>query len=119
MKNDTLAVYIIAAIVIVAGMFFYYSRMQPHISDSTINIVVSRSGYQPAMIQVPAGKPVNLHIVRENNEACKTSIDFLQLNSAYPFMLDIPINVTLPPLEPGTVDFVCEGSNLHGRIVVV
>lgn len=122
MKNDVIITNSIASILILLGTLCYFA-LKPNYeirsSDGPINIVVNNHGYQPAMIQIPAGKQVKLHITRENMEACKTGVEFPQLNAAFPFMLDIPINVTLPPQAPGMVDFNCQGGSARGRIVIV
>lgn len=122
MKNDILVVSIIASIVILLGMLGYFmirDTMDSRQQDDVITVVVNNQGYQPSLIQVAAGKPLKLRIIRENEEACKTSIEFPQYNAAYPFMLDIPINISFPPLSSGTVDFDCQGNGKHGRIIVI
>jgi plastocyanin domain-containing protein len=122
MKNDVHIVNIMASVLIVLVMGAYFTlKANQNNSDSAmpINIVLNSNGYQPALIQVASGQEVKLRVVRTNVEACKTSIEFPQFNTAYPFMLDIPVNITLPPQPPGIIDFACQGGPAHGRIVVV
>lgn len=122
MKNDVLIANITVSIIILLGVLCYFA-LQPNSelshANEPINIVLSNHGYQPGIIQVHAGKEVKLHIVRENTEVCKTAVEFPQMNTAYPFMLDIPINVVLPPQAPGEIDFNCRGGSAHGKIVIV
>ncbi|VVC76905.1 hypothetical protein AQUSIP_22320 [Aquicella siphonis] len=122
MKSDVLVVNILASIVILLGMtayFMFKNTGESRRADDSVTIMVNERGYQPSLIQVAAGKPLKLRVIRENAEACKTSIEFPQFNAAYPFMLDIPINISFPPLARGTVDFDCQGSGKHGRIIII
>jgi plastocyanin domain-containing protein len=120
-KNDFLFITISTSIIILLIATCYYA-LQPSglpSPNAPIHIMVSNQGYQPAMIQVSAGKEVKLQIVRQNAEICKTGIEFPQLNRAFPFMLDIPINVSFAPQTPGMVDFNCRDGSARGRIVIV
>lgn len=120
-KNDELLLNVVVSLLIILGAmcFFFLKEYQPssHL-NKPINIILNNLGYQPALIQIPAGKEVKLHIVRIG-DACNTSVEFPKLNITYPFMLDIPVNVTLPPQAPGIIDFNCQGGGARGRIVVV
>lgn len=121
MKNDFFIINIFASILILFIAICYYALQPSDLppSNAPIHIVVNNHGYQPAMIQVAAGKEIKLQIMRDNLETCKAGIEFPQLNAAFPFMLDIPIEVTFPPQSPGMVDFNCRGGNERGRIVIV
>lgn len=120
MKNDILFINISASVLILCGALSYALFVaNRHEEPQPIRVMVGANGYQPALIQVPAGKEVRLHIERVTATACQTSIEFPQLNAAYPFMLDIPINITLPPQAPGEIDFACAGGGARGRILVV
>lgn len=122
MENNVHIVNVIASVMIILVMATYFTlKTQQNTSNSSmpINIVLNANGYQPALIQVASGHEVKLRVVRTDAEACKTSIEFPQFNAAYPFMLDIPVNITLPPQPPGIIDFACQGGQAHGRIVVV
>ena len=81
-------------------------------------IAVTDKGFEPADLNVPAGKPVTLVITRKTDQTCATEVVFASLNQRYSLPLDQPVRVTLPASKGGTLSYECGMKMLGGRIVV-
>ncbi len=122
MKNDILIINFAAAILLIGATMTYFA-IGPNAatteSKKLITITIENHAYQPALIEIPSGKAATLHFVRQDTSVCKTSIQFPQFNTSYSFVMNKPIDIDLPPFKPGSIDFNCPDSELHGRIIVV
>lgn len=118
--NKTLLVNIIAALLI---MSVFWWRFGNHTSanvlgvDVPIQILVKDGLYQPALIQVPAGKVITLQFLREDNGACSSTVVFQQLHLSYPLALNQLTTVILPPHDKGEMDFTCQMGMYRGKII--
>lgn len=113
----------IAIALIFLSAFFGYFGSKPKLAlaeaDVPTVIMIQKSGYQPSLIQIPAGKTVSLHFLRNDLSACASSVIFTQLNYAYQLSLNKVTNIVLPPQKSGEIDFTCEVGSYHGKILVV
>lgn len=118
--NKNLIVNTIAAVLIVLVFCWVFSthstRKVPGV-DVPIMIIVKDGIYQPSLIQVPAGKPVLLQFLREDNGACSATVVFPQLNLSYSLPLDQKFTITLQPHEKGEIDFTCQMGMYRGKII--
>lgn len=121
MSNDILIVNAVAAVLIIfVYWWFFGSTGKPQVSveNETIQIVVKDGVYFPSMIQVPAGKPIKLTFLRKDMSECAGVVNFPQLNMSYELPVNKQVEISLPPMEKGEVDFVCPMRMYKGRLVV-
>jgi plastocyanin domain-containing protein len=79
--------------------------------------VVVRGGYEPSTIRVRAGAPVRLTFDRQETSGCSEEIVFpdFSLRRFLPAHQRTVIEITPP--TPGTYEFTCGMSMLHGRVI--
>ncbi|MBA3673127.1 MAG: cupredoxin domain-containing protein [Gemmatimonadaceae bacterium] len=79
--------------------------------------IVVRGGYEPATIRVRAGAPVRLVFDRQETSSCSEEIVFpdFGLRKFLPAHQQTTLIVTPP--TPGTYEFTCGMSMLHGRLI--
>lgn len=79
---------------------------------------VTESGYQPAILTVKAGRPVQVTFVRKSEKTCGTEV----LLPDYKIQKDLPLNkpvlVTFMPKKAGTYGFTCGMKMFKGSIIV-
>jgi plastocyanin domain-containing protein len=86
-----------------------------------IDIAVTRSGFEPANITVPASKPVTLVFTRKTDQTCTKSV-VLSLDGGKKIEKDLPldtpvqIDVTFP--KAGKLSYACSMNMAKGVIVV-
>lgn len=120
MKNDILIVNGIAAVLIVFAYWFFFSGTPtPPLVNNPITIVVKDGMYFPSMINVHSGKEVKMTFVRKDTASCAGVVNFPQLNMTYELPINKNVDILLPPLQKGEVDFVCPMGMYHGKLVVV
>lgn len=109
-----------AAIAWVNWYFFFAERTVATaaaangVQDVTVTV---RGGYDPATIQVKAGTPVRLHFDRQETSSCSEEVVFpaFGVRKFLPAFQQTVVEVTPP--APGTYEFTCGMSMLHGRLV--
>ena len=77
-----------------------------------------RGGYDPATIEVEAGRPVRLLFVREETEGCSDTVLLPEWGIAQQLPAHVETAVTFLPRKPGTYEFTCGMHMLRGSIVV-
>ena len=79
--------------------------------------VTVRGGYDPATIRVQAGRPVRLLFDRQETSGCSEEVVF----PAFGLRRFLPPHETtaveFTPPTPGTYEFACGMSMLHGRVI--
>ena len=94
----------------------------PKAKDSTrIEIAVTKRGFDPDEINVPAKKPVTLVFKRTTDQTCTKSVvlhldDGKTIERALP--LDKPVEVAVTFPKPGQVKYACSMGKTKGIIVV-
>lgn len=111
----------LAAVLLVNWYFLFAERgAATASSDSTgrqeVTIVV-RGGYDPATIRVRAGRPVRLAFDRQETSSCSEEIVFPDFNLRRFLPANERTVIELTPPKPGTYEFTCGMSMLHGRLV--
>lgn len=86
-----------------------------------IEIQVTRSGFEPASITVPAKQPVELVFKRTTDQTCTKSVvlsldDGKTIEKDLPLDTPVPIDVTFP--KAGTLGYACSMNMAKGIIVV-
>jgi Cu+-exporting ATPase len=85
----------------------------------TVEIVLKNSGYEPAQIELAAGKPVRLAFRNEATSTCATSVESEELGIA---RTTLPkgktVVVALTPPESGEYTFACAMGMVKGTVVV-
>lgn len=86
-------------------------------SDVPEVVVAVHGGYDPATIRVKAGAPVRLVFDRQETSSCSEEVVFgdFGIRRFLPAFERTAIEVTPP--APGTYEFTCGMSMLHGRLV--
>jgi plastocyanin domain-containing protein len=85
-------------------------------SEQSATITV-HGGYEPSTIRVRAGDPVRLTFDRQETSSCSEEIVFpdFGIRKFLPAYQRTTLVVTPP--KPGTYEFTCGMSMLHGRLV--
>ncbi len=90
-------------------------------SDSRIAITVSRRGFEPGDIAVPAKKPITLVFTRTTDATCAKSVivmvdDKTTIEKPLPLDKAVEIPVTFP--KPGKLSYGCSMDMVKGTITV-
>ena len=86
-----------------------------------IEIAVTRSGFEPGNISVPAKKPVKLVFTRKTDQTCTKSVvvtidEGKKLERELP--LDTPVEVAVTFAKAGKLTYACSMNMTKGIIVV-
>lgn len=122
MNNMFLLVNLIAISLVVFIVFWFFGAKfsnKPVSSTDVINIVIKDGVYQPALISIPAGKPITLHFMREDANGCASSVIFTQLNFSYQLPMNQVTSIVLPPQQKGEIDFTCQSGMYRGKLLVI
>lgn len=83
-----------------------------------IHISVTASGYEPARVEVPKNKPVELWFTRSGEPNCGSQVVIPALNLKRDLPLGGSALIELPPQPSGELRFNCGMNMLRGMIVV-
>ena len=77
-----------------------------------------RGRYEPAVVRVPAGRPVRIAFLREEFARCSERVVFpsLGLNVALPAYEQAVVDLGVR--QPGAYEFTCQLGVLRGRVIV-
>ena len=80
-------------------------------------VIAVRGGYEPAVVRVPAGKPVRLVFDRQEDSSCSEElvIPDLGVRKFLPAFERTTVGITAP--APGTYEITCGMGMLHGRLI--
>lgn len=109
----------LAAIVWVNWYFFLAERGVAVATEGAARSEVAirvQGGYDPAIIRTRAGRPIRLVFDRQETSSCSEElvIPAFGIRKVLPAFQKTTIEVTPP--SPGTYEFMCGMSMLHGRI---
>lgn len=110
----------ILAIILIAlvGWWFFWPRLRSDHAVKLPAVILVKDGiYQPALIQIPANKPVTLQFLREDETACAATVVFPQLNVSFDLPKGKVVKVSLPAQPKGTLDFTCSMGMYRGKLV--
>jgi len=83
-----------------------------------IEIRVTEKGFEPALVTVPAGKPVTLVVTRRTERTCATEFVMPAHRIRRELPLDQPVEITFTPASPGDLRYAC-GMDMVSGIVRV
>ncbi|HYQ89270.1 MAG TPA: cupredoxin domain-containing protein [Candidatus Binatia bacterium] len=81
-------------------------------------ITVTDTGFAPATITVPSGKPVTLVVTRTTDQTCAKEIVFPDQKIRKPLPLNEAVEITLPASPKGEIAYKCGMDMLSGKVVV-
>jgi len=117
---DTLMVTLggLFAIAAIVWWFWLSSPATTHATDSQpVEIRVEADTYQPAVVEVPAGKPLALSFLRLDANPCAEKVVFASLGISADLPLGKPQIISLGSLQPGTYEFTCQMGMYRGRLI--
>ena len=88
-------------------------------SGQVRDIAVTGKGFEPARVEVPAGKPVVLRFTRKVKETCADAVDIQGDSVRHALPLDAPVEVKVTAPASGELAFACPMQMYKGAIVVV
>ena len=88
------------------------------IPADAIAIKVSKSGFEPARIELPAGKPIKLAFQRIDAENCVSKVVFKSLNMTRDLPVGKTVIVEFTPTESSEISFACEMGMYKGILVI-
>ncbi len=110
-----------AGLVLLGLIVWWFWLAHPRASRAAgtgpLEIVVDNGVYDPARIEVAAGKPVTLRFVRRDPSPCAEKVLFDDLDIAADLPLGRPVEVTLTPAKPGEYEFTCQMRMYRGVLV--
>jgi len=106
-------------LIAVLGVLGCASRSAPaRQSDGAIAIAVTEKGFEPAVVRVPAGKPVTLVVTRKAERTCVTEIVIAEENVKRDLPLGQPVEISFTPTRAGEIRYACGMDMLSGRVIV-
>jgi plastocyanin domain-containing protein len=86
-------------------------------SAGAIRVIVDASGYQPAEVRAPAGKPVRLEFLRTSDDGCGQQLVFptLDIRRDLPLNEVVPVDITMP--ASGSLSFTCGMDMYRGAVI--
>lgn len=79
--------------------------------------ILVRGGYTPATIRVAAGREVELTFDRQETSSCSEEVVFPDFGIRKFLPANEKTTLTFTPNKPGTYEFTCGMSMLHGRVI--
>ncbi len=112
----------IAGLALIAFIVWWFWLARPRAvrcaaRPGPIEVRVADGVYTPAVIEVPAGRPVTLRFLREDPSPCTEQVLFDALGVAVSLPVGQPRDVTLTPPRPGEYEFTCQMRMYRGRLV--
>lgn len=87
-------------------------------SGTEVTLYVTREGFVPANVQVPAGKPVTLKVTRKTDRTCATELVMAEHQIHQPLPLDSTVTITFTPGQAGELRYACGMDMITGSITV-
>jgi plastocyanin domain-containing protein len=110
----------LAAIAWVNWYFLFAGRGAVAVAPTTgkqhVDILV-RGGYTPATIRVAAGREVELTFDRQETSSCSEEVVFPDFGIRKFLPANEKTTLAFTPPKPGTYEFTCGMSMLHGRVI--
>ncbi|MBC7793248.1 MAG: cupredoxin domain-containing protein [Clostridia bacterium] len=83
-----------------------------------VAVEVTDDGYEPSRIDVGKNQPLTLVFTRTGTSTCGEQVVVPSQNIKVDLPLNMPVEISLTPREPGTIAFACGMDMLKGAIVV-
>ncbi len=111
--------FVVAALLATAGLVTAHADPEP--APKRIEIAVTKKGFEPESIHVPANKQVTLVFTRKTQATCTKEIvltlaDGKKIERALPLDTAVEISVTFP--KAGKLGYAC-GMDMNKGVIVV
>jgi len=83
-----------------------------------VTLYVTKDGFVPANVVVPAGKPVTLMVTRKTDRTCATGLVMKEKDINQELPLDETVSITFTPDHAGTLEYACPMDMIKGSITV-
>jgi hypothetical protein len=84
----------------------------------SVEVALASDGYLPATVQLKAGIPARLTVIRRAEASCGTEIVIPDFNIRQTLPFSEPVVIEFTPRSPGEFGFACGMGMLRGKIVV-
>lgn len=108
----------LALIALIVWWFWLYRPPAAKPSNSDTEIRVEQGVYQPAHLEVPAGRRLTLNFRRIDPSPCADAVIFPELAISQNLDVNKSTRVELPPLEQGEYQFHCQMQMYRGKLRV-
>ena len=81
-------------------------------------ITVTKDGYEPASVEVPAGKPFILRFTRKVAETCADVVEVIGDPVKHALPVNVPVDVKLTAPPSGEISFACPMNMYRGTVKV-
>ena len=88
------------------------------IPADAVRVTIGAGGFEPARVEVPAGRPIHLAFTRDAQPNCGRQVVFPALGLTRDLPLGQTVLIDLPAAESGELRFACGMGMYHGMIVV-
>jgi plastocyanin domain-containing protein len=87
--------------------------------DATrVAITVTEKGFEPAVVNVPFGKPVTLVVTRKTDQTCAKDLVMADHGIKEDLPLEQAVEITFTPKERGDVRYACGMNMITGTVRV-
>jgi plastocyanin domain-containing protein len=76
-----------------------------------------KGGYDPDVIVVESGRPVQIHFNRQETASCSEVVVFPDFGLSRELPAGEVVTVKVEPREPGEYDFMCQMGMLRGKLI--
>jgi plastocyanin domain-containing protein len=80
--------------------------------------VTVKGGYQPAAIEVKAGRPLRLNFTRREASMCGEEVVLPEFGKRAHLPENTPVGIEIVPQQPGEYEFTCGMNMYKGRLIV-
>ena len=88
-------------------------------AEKTVDVEVTRKGFEPSRIEVNANEKVTLNITRKVKITCAKKITVPSENIEKELPLNKTVSVELTPTKKGEIAFGCAMKQMLGGVIVV
>jgi plastocyanin domain-containing protein len=96
--------------------YFFMAERSVATATQSATIVV-RGGYEPSTLRVRAGQPVTLTFDRQETASCSEEIVFPDFGVRRFLPAHEKTTLVVTPPKPGTYEFTCGMSMMHGKLI--
>jgi len=93
-------------------------RASTEIPAGAVTIHITRRGYEPSRLQIPANRPLTLALTRDSSPNCGADVIFPSLGIRRALPLGETVLIELPAQPAGELSFSCGMGMFRGMLVV-
>ncbi|HZZ82903.1 MAG TPA: cupredoxin domain-containing protein [Anaeromyxobacteraceae bacterium] len=84
----------------------------------TIELTVTKAGFEPAEVKVKKGEPLKLVVTRKVAKTCATEIVMKDEGVKAELPLDKPVTIYVKPAKSGSIRYACAMDMISGQLIV-